>query len=124
MKWKQLLSLALLISSVAFTALALRPVRAVSLDEAESISGSVRAVRTDSSTGDIAVYLRENDVMYYINRGLYLDFDANQLKTNLVNKPVVIYYAKHWTPLDPLNRHKHIVRVQVSENILYDEISL
>lgn len=123
MKWKQVLSLALLITSVVFTALALRPIRDVSLEDTDSITGSVRAVLADSSTGDMVIYLHENNVMYSINRGHFSGLDAHQIRKALLNKPVAIYYVRHWTPLDPLSQHRHVARIALNNRVVYDEIS-
>ncbi|MBO6515761.1 MAG: hypothetical protein JJ975_04340, partial [Bacteroidia bacterium] len=48
--------------------------------------------------------------------------DLSDLQKQLNGKSVVLYYADHWTPLDPKGRSRHITRLEFENQVLYNEI--
>ena len=58
---------------------------------------------------------------FYINRGLENGLDLSELRRELLQNEVVIYYPDHWTILDPRSSSHHILRMDYYGVVLYDE---
>jgi len=103
-------------------ALALRPVPSPSLQNSTKVTGKLIALEESGGPGDVIMQLENNDVTFYINRGTERGVNPTIFQEQLLNQTITIYHAKHWTPLDPLNKTRHVYRIEFNDEILYDEI--
>ena len=71
---------------------------------------------------DVVFLLHENDVAYYINRGLELGLTLESLRYQLKGKKVTIKYPKYWTPLDPYNKTRHISKLESDGEVIFTEV--
>jgi len=113
--WKGLFIIVVL----AFLGAVFRPI--TSSTPTLGVRGEVARVVPLEDTGDIYFFLLNDEHKYYINRGLEQGLTAEQLRLQLLEEEVRIDYANHWTPLDPFGCYKHIVRVSLGEQVLFDE---
>ena len=105
-----------------FVILSLGPIMNPSLEKSELVMGTLTGViETNTPGGDVFLKLAEDDRRFYINRGTENGISANNWKTDFTGKPVKLYYARHWTPLDPFGSTKHVTRVELNEEVLYPE---
>jgi len=86
----------------------------------EKVSGEITHLY-DSGNKDISFKIKGNKTKFYINRGQEKNLNVDSLKTKLLHQTIDLYYAKHWTPLDPKNRIKHITRIEHKGEILFTE---
>ena len=107
---------------IVFIVLVLRPIYNVTLEDSIKVSGEVSMIFENGKSYDISFRLKGDSNFYYINRGAQNGLDALALNDSLQNKKITLYYADHWTPLDPKGRVRHITRVLYNEQLLYDEI--
>lgn len=92
----------------------------VSKNNSVAVTGTV--VRVESSgTFDLVIILKDDNKTYYINRGLEKKFKLVELSQRILQKPVTIFCAKHWTPLDPLGSMKHVTALMLENDTLYSE---
>jgi len=105
-----------------FVILALRPIMNPSLEKSELVTGTLVGV-TGSNTpgGDVFLKLSEDDRRFYINRGVENGVSPETWKKDFTGKSITLYYARHWTPLDPFGSTKHVTRVEHDEEVLYSE---
>ena len=108
---------------LALLILAFRPIYNVSLDDTEMVTGTIEAIKYNKHSQDIHLRLVDDDTNYYINRGLEIIENAEDNFSELINDDVEILYAKHWTPLDPFSKNKHVSRVTYGDTVLFDEIA-
>jgi len=105
-----------------FVILALRPIVNPSMEKSELVMGTLDGVlETNTPGGDVFLKLAEDDRRFYINRGVENGVSPDNWKDEFTGKPVRLYYARHWTPLDPFNSIKHVTRVELDEEVLYSE---
>ncbi|MEQ9188835.1 MAG: hypothetical protein RLP15_13965 [Cryomorphaceae bacterium] len=100
--------------------LTLRPID-TSPENASSIEAIVADVLDLGGPGDITFCVQGSETEYYINRGTQFGLRSDALKKLLIGKVVTIYFADHFTPLDPYGLHRHIVRIDFNGNTLFDE---
>lgn len=100
--------------------LTLRPID-TSLDNASSIEAVVVDVKDFGGPGDITFCVQEGETEYYINRGTQFGLRSEALAKLLKGKAVTIYFADHFTPLDPFGLHRHIVQIDFKGRALFDE---
>ncbi|MEM6347182.1 MAG: hypothetical protein AAF927_25050 [Bacteroidota bacterium] len=105
---------------VGLMVLVLRPVPQTNKDNAIVISGTVQKI-FEGGDKDVVFSLRENEQIYYINRGLAQGLDLSDLQYRLIGREVSITYPNYWTPLDWNSRIHHLSRLQLGEEIIYDE---
>lgn len=103
--------------------LSFRPIFNPTLDDSEIINGEVLTIREVGKTLDISIRLKNDEHNYYINRGIESGLNPDELNKKLANKEITIYFAKHWTLLDPYGKSKHITRITHNGTIIYDEIT-
>ena len=98
-----------------------RPVPTVSASEALVARGVVTAIY-EGGVHDIAFRLENDDTVYYINRGLEQGLELPQLERQLMGKEITISYPDYWTPLDWNDKIKHISRVEINGEVLFNEL--
>lgn len=116
----------IVIASLFFTlivtlALVVRPVPTASPYNTLRAFGTVENVYKAGADG-LALKLRDDDRVYYIEQGLKRGLTATTLQEELPGQPVEIYYVKYWSPLDPLSKLKYIAKVDVNRITLYSSI--
>lgn len=100
--------------------LILRPIT-VSRENSVSVNGYVTGIYDGGSTFDMMVVLKNDPNFYYVNRGFEHRFKLVEAKQQLESKSVTVYYAKHWTPLDPSGHMRHITALVLNGDTLYKE---
>ena len=103
--------------------LALRPISNIALEDTERVQGRLESIVTNEKTRDISLKIEGQESNYYVNRGLDKRSDLLSLMTEKKGSEVVIFYAKHWTPLDPFGKNKHVARIICDNDLVYDEKS-
>jgi len=97
--------------------LILRPINA-SEKNSKEISGEVVHVYGEK---DIVFRLKDDHSIYYINNGVDFGLKTKNMKGLTEGVTVTIWYAKHWTPLDPKHKMKHITKFQINEEVVFSE---
>lgn len=105
-----------------FVILALRPIYDLQESDCKTVSGTVDELWGHKSSADINIRIGDGR-HYYINRGMEAGLDPLQLRDQLLHREVSISYADHWTPLDPRGIVRHVARVTLDGEVLYNEIS-
>lgn len=105
--------------SAVFIILAVRPVR-IAAEHCKTITGTVSEIQIGSSN-DIIFILSNDPHLYYINRGMEQGLKIEELKEELLQQKVKLSFVKHWTPLDPLGKLKRVVRLKISEKLVFTE---
>ncbi len=106
--------------AIIVSILALRPVRSC-FENCQKTEGRVSNI-LEGPSNDIVFKLSNDPSTYYINRGLEQGLTIANLKQALLNKNIRLYFVKHWTPLDPTGRVKHIAKLQTSEQTIFSEL--
>jgi len=119
---KKTLSYFSLFIIIAFVFLALRPLPKANPEDCAKHTGIVADVTKGAGEGDIIIHLKNDKNYYYINRGTESGLSISTLKQQLINKNAELLTIKHWTPLDPTSRTKHIAIITVGSTVLYSEI--
>ena len=105
---------------VVFLILSLRPID-TSKENSEIVIGTVTGV-SEGGANDLVFELKNDNISYYINRGLENGFTVSQAKKDFIGKKVVLNYAKNWTPLAPFGTSsKHITYLTIDGNVMYSE---
>jgi len=71
---------------------------------------------------DVVFILKGNDTHYYINRGLENGLVLNELKDKLIGQKIKIWYPKYWTPLDPKNAIRHLSKLALGQEVIFNEL--
>ena len=103
--------------------LALRPVPKANMNNCIKISGNVIRVDEGGGQSDIIIDIQGDDSYYYINRGLEMGINLKEMQIALINESAELFYIKHWTPLDPGNKSRHVARVACKGEVFYNEMS-
>lgn len=85
------------------------------------VKGLVSAIHLDG-TGDIFFTIDNTNKRFYINHGLSKGLEIDTLKAMLIGNEVVIKYPRYWTPLDPLNRVRHISKLEFQDSTIFSEL--
>lgn len=112
----------LLILVFIFLAASFRPLPKASLKNSEIIKAKLIDIGESEGDFDIGLRLENDENFYYINRGLENGVNLEALQESLLNQEVEVFYIKHFTPIDPKQRSRHISRIKVGNQIVYDEI--
>ena len=105
---------------VAFLIIALIPVDS-SRENAIKVSGTVKSV-TEGGVQDLVFELKDDEITYYINRGLENRFELGKAKKDFEGKKITLFYADSWTPIAPFGTSsKHISHAVVNDSIIYNE---
>lgn len=102
--------------------LALRPIEPSTLSDCIRVDGIIAAIDTNGGPSDVSIYIKGDNSYYYINRGLEKGLQLGDLQSNLVGQHCTLFYADHWTPLDPFGTHRHVTKIQVKETAVYNEV--
>lgn len=107
---------------IAFIVMALRPIMNLHMDDCASVTGTIDRLVFHEGSKDIGMGIVEDANRYYINRGLELGLEESSLRPKIMDQKVTIHYADHWTPLDPKMQTRHIARITLGDEIIYNEI--
>ena len=99
-----------LLFCLVFVILALRPITTLHMSHCISKSRIVQSIIAHEGSTDINIRI-DDEVQYYINRGLELGLTEACLKNKILGEEIIIHYADHWTPLDPNGLVRHLSRV-------------
>jgi len=102
--------------------LILRPVPRATYKNSAVVKDTVSSIADAGGPYDVAIWLKNDKRYFYINRGGQNGIDAAQFNKKLKGKVVSLYYSKHWTPLDPKNKVRHVTRLEYEGEVLYNEI--
>lgn len=108
----------------ALAILALRPLPKATAKNCIKHTGTVLQILPGKGKGDIVIKLANDNNFYYINRGLDNGLKLTDLQNKLVNQPVELLTIKHWTPLDPGAKTKHIAQLTQNGHVVYSELQL
>lgn len=115
-----------IILSIAFVivcVLIFRPVPIIYEEDAMEKTGIVEKIK--HTEGDDYVFkLKNNPTKYYINRGTEQGLDYKTFESQVLNKKIVIKYPKYWTPLDWNNSIRHISKVELQGETLFNEFRI
>ena len=115
-----------IILSIAFVivcVLIFRPVPIIYEEDAIEKTGIVEKIK--HTEGDDYVFkLKNNPTKYYINRGTEQGLDYKTFESQVLNKKIVIKYPKYWTPLDWNNSIRHISKVELQGETLFNEFRI
>lgn len=115
-----------IILSIAFVivcVLIFRPVPIIYEEDAIEKTGIVEKIK--HTEGDDYVFkLKNNPTKYYINRGTEQGLDYQTFESQVLNKKIVIKYPKYWTPLDWNNSIRHISKVELQGETLFNEFRI
>jgi len=103
--------------------LCFRPINPfATIDDCVMIKGKVNHI-FEAGVKDICFRIKDKPQnVYYINRGLESGLDLENLRQDLLNQDVELYYVKHWTPLDPKGQLSHIGKLTHNGEIVFDEL--
>ncbi|MEO0896002.1 MAG: hypothetical protein AAFY71_06360 [Bacteroidota bacterium] len=112
----------ILLFLLAFAVMAFRPIQHSTLAQTEKIAATFVKATEKGGPADINLSFQGDEHYYYINRGTEAGLQPNELNSLLVGKEVEVYFAKHWTPLDPFGHVRHVCRIVYKGEILFDDI--
>lgn len=98
-----------------------RPLPTATNSNTVTISGEVERV-FEGGVKDVVFQLKNNDHIYYINRGLENGLDLLDLQQRLKNEFITLKFIEHWTPLDPDNTGHHIAYLEHNGKVIFNEI--
>ena len=114
-KWL-LIPVAMLVVLIFFS---FRPLPAATAENCVAVKGEVVKLATEGS--DLVLTLSGNDGYYYINRALDNGVKTEILNNQVLNRPVTIYYIKHWSLLNFNGKTRHVARIEVNGETAYNE---
>ena len=97
-----------------------RPVPIVTEDKALVETGVVAKIK-EGGVKDVVIRLKDNNRIFYINRGLEKGLDLEDLSGRLIGNEVTVKYPKYWTPLDWNDKIKHISKLEINGEVIFDE---
>lgn len=101
-----------------------RPVSAPTADNTVEITGILASVY-EGGPNDITFRLKNDDSMYYINRGLqYTDLTIKELREELKGKEITFTYIKHWSLLNPNGKVRPIAAVKKGDKEIYSKLAM
>lgn len=116
---KEILIISAVVLLIGLAVLIVRPFD-VSRENSASVSGIVSSIH-EAATFDMMIGLKDDPHMYYINRGFEHHFKLTEARQQLMLKPVVVCYARHWTPIDPTGHLRHITALVLDHDTIYKE---
>ena len=99
-----------------------KPVRNVQPDEVMKIEGTVMKIE-EGPGFDIVFTLSEDEHYYYINRGMKMNFNLEQLQQDLIGEKVTLYVIERWTIFTRDKNMGHIAKLVFDDHILFNEIN-
>lgn len=115
MSFKGIFQYLIFLCILAFLFFAFRP---VSSKVALRVIKTVEDVTLEGGKDDIVIRLIDDDHIFYINRAANR-INIDTLRDKILGKEIELYYAKHWTPLDPLGKHKAVLQLKMGNKIVY-----
>jgi hypothetical protein len=120
MKTKTTIIMGSILLFILFAAFTLRPVPTPPEKECLIVTGVVEQI-TEAGVKDIVFKLKDNNNLYYINRGLENGFTLEGLRKDLTGKEVTIKYPDYWSLL--ANKSvRHISKLEHDGKIVYTEV--
>jgi hypothetical protein len=101
--------------------LILRPVPIISEDQAIVESGIVSDIY-EGGENDVVFRLENQKRRYYINRGLENGLELADLQERLIGREITLKYPDYWTPLDWNDEIKHLSKVEIEGEIVFNEL--
>jgi len=98
-----------------------RPVRNVSEKDLIEIEGVVIDIQ-EAPGLDIAITLKNDPHYYYINRGLQLGINIEQLRQDILNKKVTLYSIERWTIFTRDKIMGHVSKLVIGQKTLFTEL--
>ena len=100
----------------------LNPVPIVEEDEALTVTGKVEQIY-EGGVKDLVFKLDSDDRKFYINRGLEHGLVLEELKSELLCKPVTIKYPDYWAPLNWSGKTRHLSKlVSLEGKVIFNEL--
>jgi len=99
-----------------------RPISQGDVANSIRVLGFVDSIEFDLDTKDVGISLRNDDHYYYINRGLEKGDLMNKISNSIQGETVEVYFADHWTILDPKSESRHITKIVHDNEVLYKEM--
>lgn len=122
-KSTQLLSgLFIIIITIALV-VTLKPLPQPTPDNCGMVTGEVVKIIEGEGKNDILINLKGDKNYYYVNRGLERGLKLEDLKSQLSNNDITLYYIKNWSFLDPYSQTKHIARLDIDGRNIYNEMN-
>lgn len=112
------LGLLLIVTSV----LVFRPVPIVPEDQAIVETGIVSDIY-EGGEHDVVFRLENKKRRYYINRGLENGLELADLQELLIGQEITLKYPDYWTPLDWNDRIKHLSKVEIKGEVIFNELT-
>ncbi len=103
--------------------MALRPIAKPTAANCKTFKAEVKEI-SEAGTKDVLFQFRDRQATYYINRGLERGLYLDTLRNKLTGQLVTVDYVRHWTPLDPFTDGRHIAKISVADEVIYDELLL
>jgi hypothetical protein len=107
---------------LTFIIIGLKPID-TSKENSVEVTGIIKSV-SEGGAKDLVFELENDEITYYINRGLENKFELDKSKSEFVGKKVTLNYAKSWTPLAPFGTTcKHITQISIDNKEVYSELN-
>ncbi|QJB35605.1 hypothetical protein HF324_31620 [Chitinophaga oryzae] len=106
------LLLILLISGIPST-------RRISKTSCKPVTGQVAEVT--KSTPGYVVHLKDDPRIYYIKPAAFPSATTTSLSRQLQGRPVQLFTADAWSPLDPFSSMKEIRRLQIGDTVIFSD---
>ena len=97
-----------------------RPVPIIYEEDALEVSGIVEKIKLTEGN-DFIFLLQDNPTRYYINRGIEAGLNYQDFESKVLNQRIVVKYPEYWTPLDWNNSVRHISKVELNGETLFNE---
>ena len=105
---------------LTFIIIGLKPID-TSKENSVEVTGIIKSV-SEGGAKDLVFEIENDEITYYINRGLENGFQLDNSKSEFVGKKVTLNYAKSWTPLAPFGTTcKHITQISIDNKEVYSE---
>ncbi|GAA0872255.1 hypothetical protein GCM10009117_14020 [Gangjinia marincola] len=111
------LSLILLV----LVAMIFRPIMNLEPKDCGKLTGEIITLKAHQGSKDITFRVKGDQRRFYINRGLEQGLIEEELIEATTNTKSLIYYADHWTPLDPKSIVRHVAHIEVDGTALFSE---
>ena len=115
---KKIILIGVLLLTIVIAFFVLRP-KNVAENNCQKVHGIVTEIN-EGGVEDATFKLAKNDTLFYINRAFENKFTLRQLRNEILNKDVTIYYMKHSSFLSS-NGSQQIRKLKVGNKIYYTE---
>lgn len=115
---KKIIVISVLILTIAIAFFVLRQ-KNVTEKSCQKVYGIVTEI-SEGGVKDASFKLFQNDTLFYINRAFENKFTLSQLRNEILNKEVTIYYKRTSSFLSS-NGSQQIRKLKVGEKIFYTE---